>query len=51
MKKKNYLAPQSKTIDVSFEMNICQSSPGGDLRSSVSDPFTEGVPDEEDDWT
>jgi len=45
------LAPQSKTIDVSFEMNICQSSPGRDLGSSVSDPFSgDSVPDEEEDW-
>lgn len=51
MKKKNYLAPLSKTIGVAIEMSVCQSSPSDSLTGNISDPFAGGsVPDSEDEW-
>ena len=51
MKKKNYLAPLSKTIGVTFEMSVCIGSPTDDLTGNISDPFSgDSVPDSEDEW-
>ncbi|MBR5073842.1 MAG: hypothetical protein IKX26_01275 [Bacteroidales bacterium] len=49
MKKKNYLEPRSKVIEVTIERGVCQ---GSELTEQISDPFSGGsVPEEEDDWS
>ena len=48
MKRKNYLVPEVDTFDVAIEVNIC--SPGSDINSKVSNPFSNNVPTQEEEW-
>lgn len=48
MKRKNYLVPEEDTFDVAIEVSVC--SPASSMSSKISNPFSNNVPAQEEEW-
>lgn len=48
MKRKNYLVPEADTFDVAIEVSVC--SPASSMSSKISNPFSNNVPAQEEEW-